>query len=193
MADEPLDAAGDPTLPKVGEATTMWAFTRPTPVLLEPPRFVLPSVSIAPAPGLRQASLAAAMVVAFAILFTSRLANPELSDRTGAVAGVQGTPAVTSAPPSRTRRPLVAAPTTEPATSASPGGSAAPGATAPTAPSPRSPAPAVPAVDRTYTVKSGDTLYAIAARHETTVKAVADLNGLGDGSYIKIGQKLRIP
>ncbi len=179
--DELLGTPDDgPSVPTRPEATTMWAFNRPTPVLLEPPRFALPSVSIRPAPSVRQASLAAVMLVAFAVLFASRLANPQLDDGTGAVAGVQGTPAVETARPNPSRRAVVV-----PAPTRSTSPASAPAASS--APSP------VPVADRTYRVASGDTLYAIAARHGTTVRAIADLNQLGDGSYLKIGQKLRIP
>jgi LysM repeat protein len=42
-------------------------------------------------------------------------------------------------------------------------------------------------------VQSGDTLSAIAARFETTTKALVDLNGISDPSRLKIGQVLRLP
>ncbi len=185
LDDESLAAAEEgPYLPAYPAPTTMWAFTRPTPVLLEQRRFALPGFSVRPAPNLRQASLAAVMVVAFAFLFTSRLANPDLNDGTGAVAGVQGTPAVASDRPSP--RSVVAASPVGP--SLSPLASRAPSGTGPGArPS------SAPSAARTYTVKSGDTLYAIASRYGTTVRAMADLNDLGDGSFLKVGQKLRVP
>lgn len=44
-----------------------------------------------------------------------------------------------------------------------------------------------------YTVKRGDTLSAIASRHGTTVKAIAERNNIPDPDKIKIGQKLIIP
>ena len=43
-----------------------------------------------------------------------------------------------------------------------------------------------------YTVKQGDSLYSIAKRYNTTVKALIDLNNLKTTS-LKIGQVLRIP
>ncbi len=43
-----------------------------------------------------------------------------------------------------------------------------------------------------YTVKAGDTLFAIARKYGTTVDEIKRLNGLS-GSLIDIGQKLRIP
>ncbi len=45
----------------------------------------------------------------------------------------------------------------------------------------------------TYIVRPGDTLSAIAARHGTTVSALASANGIPDPDRIRIGQLLRIP
>ncbi len=45
----------------------------------------------------------------------------------------------------------------------------------------------------TYTVRAGDTLSAIAARHATTVAVLAAANGLDNPSYIRVGQRLTIP
>jgi len=44
-----------------------------------------------------------------------------------------------------------------------------------------------------YVVRPGDTLTAIAARHHTTVAALAQANHLADPNYIRIGQLLTIP
>jgi N-acetylmuramoyl-L-alanine amidase len=45
----------------------------------------------------------------------------------------------------------------------------------------------------TYIVRPGDTLSAIAARHGTTVSALAAANSISDPDRIRIGQLLRIP
>jgi len=45
---------------------------------------------------------------------------------------------------------------------------------------------------RTHTVVSGDTLYGLARRNGTSVKAIKSANGLSS-DVIRIGQKLRIP
>lgn len=45
----------------------------------------------------------------------------------------------------------------------------------------------------TYTVKKGDTLYAIALKHKTTVEALVASNGIKDKNLIHIGQVLTIP
>ena len=50
-----------------------------------------------------------------------------------------------------------------------------------------------PVTSRTYTVKAGDTLSAIAAKFGTTVKAIADLNHIQDPNMIIVGQVLAIP
>ena len=44
-----------------------------------------------------------------------------------------------------------------------------------------------------YKVKSGDTLVGIAAKFDTTPKAIAKLNGLTNPSALKVGQVLQIP
>jgi GH25 family lysozyme M1 (1,4-beta-N-acetylmuramidase)/LysM repeat protein len=46
---------------------------------------------------------------------------------------------------------------------------------------------------KTHTVKSGETLYAIAIRYGTTVAAIAALNNITDPNKIKVGQVLQIP
>jgi len=45
----------------------------------------------------------------------------------------------------------------------------------------------------TYTVRTGDTVSAIAARHGTTVAAVTAANGLDSRAFIRAGQTLTIP
>jgi LysM repeat protein len=44
-----------------------------------------------------------------------------------------------------------------------------------------------------YVVQAGDTTYSIASRYNTTVEAIARLNGLVNPWYIRVGQKLAIP
>ncbi len=46
---------------------------------------------------------------------------------------------------------------------------------------------------QTYTVASGDALSTIAARFQTSVKAIQDANGIEDPNKIFVGQKLQIP
>jgi LysM repeat protein len=44
-----------------------------------------------------------------------------------------------------------------------------------------------------YIVRRGDTLYAIARRHGTSVQAIMNANGLRNGNLIWVGQRLTIP
>lgn len=57
-------------------------------------------------------------------------------------------------------------------------------------PAEAAPAPVEP---RVVTVKSGDTLGAIAARHDVSVRELARFNGMKDLHSLKIGQALKIP
>lgn len=70
-------------------------------------------------------------------------------------------------------------------------------ASTPTPPAPTTPAPSKPAPTtanaQTYTVRPGDTLSAIAARHGTTVEAVAQANHIANPNEIEVGQVLIIP
>ncbi|WP_461209785.1 LysM peptidoglycan-binding domain-containing protein [Desulfocurvus sp. DL9XJH121] len=44
-----------------------------------------------------------------------------------------------------------------------------------------------------YVVKSGDSLWSVAKRYQTTVQTLAKANGLSSGASLRIGQKLYIP
>jgi len=50
-----------------------------------------------------------------------------------------------------------------------------------------------PAPVRTYTIKPGDTLYAIAVKYGTTVAALASANNIANPNQISVGQVLNIP
>ncbi|MEN3003958.1 LysM peptidoglycan-binding domain-containing protein [Dehalobacterium formicoaceticum] len=60
-------------------------------------------------------------------------------------------------------------------------------------PSPTPTPTPTPRPPRTYIVRSGDTLYAIALRFGTTVDAIVDLNNIEDPDMIAPGQSLLIP
>ncbi|MBQ8306072.1 MAG: LysM peptidoglycan-binding domain-containing protein [Blautia sp.] len=47
--------------------------------------------------------------------------------------------------------------------------------------------------DKTYTVKKGDTLWAISQKYKTTVQALVDYNGIKNPDVINVGQKIKIP
>ncbi len=114
-------------------------------------------------------------------------ANPAGAGGSPTPAAAAGTPTPSvTAPPSPTEQPSTPGSSTAPAPSAS-AASLEPGATEAPGPS------ALPSPTRTYTVRSGDTLSAIAARFGTTVKVIQQLNGIADASLIRVGQVLALP
>ena len=68
-----------------------------------------------------------------------------------------------------------------------------PGAVGPAAAAPAPAAVAQAAGSVSYTVRSGDTVTAIAAKHGATVAAVVAANGLDSRAFIRIGQTLTVP
>lgn len=52
--------------------------------------------------------------------------------------------------------------------------------------------PRIPAAARTYTVRAGDTLSGIAAKHKTSVSKLVKLNGIKNKDVIQVGQKLKL-
>ncbi len=88
-----------------------------------------------------------------------------------------------------------AASPSQPAASVAPAASfAAPSAAPPLATPTPVPSVAPATGGTTYTVKKGDTLWAIAQRYKITLKALQDANPqLKDPNVLKIGEKLVIP
>ncbi len=141
-----------------------------------------------------QAGLALLMVVAVVAIVISRSgeARPGTAGVAGAVvspspavAGATPTPSAT-APLSPSPVPATASPSAGPSPSPPPD-SFEPGASAGPSSS------ALPSPTQTYTVRSGDTLSAIAARFGTTVRIIQQLNGIADASLIRVGQVLVLP
>jgi LysM repeat protein len=56
-----------------------------------------------------------------------------------------------------------------------------------------SPAVTTSPVVKTYTVKSGDTLWGIASKLGVSATALAELNGITNANLLRIGQVLKIP
>ena len=54
-------------------------------------------------------------------------------------------------------------------------------------------AEAIPTGSRTYTLRQYDTLYDVAQRFDTTIEAIAELNGIVNIDDVKIGDVLQIP
>jgi LysM repeat protein len=138
---------------------------RTAPILLERPRLVDQAVRLQFERGPGQVALIALMIVAFAIVALTRLSVG--ADPAPVPVASQ---AVAAASPSPTRTP---------ASTPSPSSSVEPSA---------SPSAAV----RTYRVKKGDTLLAIAKKYGTTAAKIKTLNGL-KSSTLKVGQILKIP
>jgi LysM repeat protein len=129
-----------------------------------------------------QALLVGLMVLAFLVLIVARTTAPPVSG--SPVPGASASAAVVVPVPSYTPTPSA---TPTPALSPSPPGS--PSAT----PLPAlSPTP-VPSSARRYTVKPGDTLGGIAARFNTTAKAIQAANNIPNPRLIRPGQVLVIP
>jgi LysM repeat protein len=173
-----------------GLAAAGWAPSRP---IMRTAPVVLEGSSHRPAIGvtlgaerLAQAALAVMAVVVVALVGARLLGGAGEPGPTGTAGGVA---LATTAPPSSTatsaRTPT---PTAEPSVRLE---TAAPSAAPSEEPS-ASPGP-TKSPTRTYTVKRGDTLSAIAARFGTTVAAIVKLNKIKDPRTIYSGQRLKIP
>ena len=150
-------------------------FVPMAPIILEGAGLGLPSEAAA-----RRMAAPATVVVVGVALGALVLARGPLAPSTSGAGdggpsptstGTQATPAAPGAEvtPAPTQRP---GPTQRPAPSAEPSAAPRP---------------------RTYTVRPGDNLTAIAARFETTVAEIAALNNITNPSLIHSGQVLKIP
>ena len=123
-------------------------------------------------------------------LATLLAANPQLDDPDYICVGQQ---IYVPDKPTPTREPRVAgAPVPPPRADDPPAGreaGSAPGAPAPGA----TPAPPPKPGFTVYIVRSGDTLSAIAQRHEVLQKSIVEANGLADPNRIRAGQPLYVP
>jgi LysM repeat protein len=170
----------DPTTVAVADAARR-PVARTAAVVLERPRFALPTTRWPLDRALTQVVLVALMVVAFGALAVSRFSS---SGDGGGVASPSASPSASTSPTPR--------PTQRPSPSPSAPASGAPSASASASAVVSPPASTAPSFRATYRVKSGDTLVAIAAQFGTTVKAIQDANGL-TSSDLKVGQQLNIP
>ncbi|HJP88718.1 MAG TPA: LysM peptidoglycan-binding domain-containing protein [Candidatus Limnocylindrales bacterium] len=121
------------------------------------------------------------------------------------LSGLRGTPASSIATPPATAPSVIATATTNPTSPATTRPTEAPPTSGPSslpsvpptsAPTARPtivPPPTPGPSFRTYTVRDGDTLSAIASKFGTTSKAIADLNGIKVSTTLHAGDILKIP
>ena len=124
-----------------------------------------------------------------AIILVAALITLGLS---GFRADLPATPVATASPAPASAPAVSTVPSTEPPATEAP-------SLAPTAPPPSAPtaapttAPTPGETFRTYRIKSGDTLSAIAARFDTTVSAIVNLNKLKNPNSLEVGRVIKIP
>lgn len=177
--------------PATTPASLMRPVARMTPVILDHGRFDLRLPTLRADRPIGQAALVALLAVAFVAILLSR---PSGEPGTIGGAGSAGTSTATGSRAAPTEvaatSPTVSPDATAPAVTAPPEAtpSVAPASSAPSA------AASEPATSgATYRVKSGDTLSAVAARFDTTVRVLTQLNGITDPSKLKVGQILKLP
>jgi LysM repeat protein len=164
---------------------------RMTPVILDHGRFELRMPALRADRTAGQAVLVAVLGIALTAILIARpssgagaVSDPESSS--AAASPVASADVATTSPSSPTPAPTEVAPTDSPAATPSPPATSRPTAT------PRASTPPVTS-GATYKVKGGDTLSAIAARFDTTVRVLVDLNGITDPSRLRVGQVLKLP
>jgi LysM repeat protein len=136
--------------------------------------------------GLRRLAAPASVVIVGAALGAFLLARGPGAPGPISNDGVAGATVGPSTPPAST-------PSSPPVTAAPSDVSARTPTPTPPSPTPRASASPAPVGGRTYTVRPGDTLGAIAARFGTTTRALAQLNGIANPSLIRAGQVLTLP
>jgi LysM repeat protein len=168
-----------------GDRATRWGLARTTTVI-EDPGGVRAWLVGAALDRRRWPAIPAVLLVT--TLFTLAVSGFGADLPSAAVA--TASPVAPTTPPS-TPAPVTGAPATAAPTSAPPSPTDAATA-APTVAPTAEPTAAQPTF-RTYTVQPGDTLSAIAARFDTTVAAIVNLNDLNNANNLRVGQELRIP
>ncbi len=167
-----------------GDRATRWGLARTTTVI-EDPGGIRARLAVLVLDRRRWPAIPAVLLVA--TLFALALS--------GFRGEIPSTPVATASPAAPTPglpSPTAPAVTTQPTPAATPTSTPTPVPTPTVAPTPTS-TPVPSATFRTYRVQSGDTLSAIAARFDTTVAAIVNLNNLDNPNQLSIGQVLLIP
>ena len=163
---------------------------RTAPLLLDHGRLAIGVPAISTERGAGQSGLVALMAVAFAAIVVARLSGggPNLTPGQVGV-GASASPSIAVSAP----------PTVAPAASDVPVASGPAPTLVPTEVEP-TPVPAEPSVapppssaPKTYKVRSGDTLGAIAREFGTTAKVLMQLNGIDNPRLLHVGQVLQLP
>jgi LysM repeat protein len=195
---------GERPSPPTSETADLWPATRTAPVALEPVRGH-PGLTISSPRSGGQALLVGLMVLAFLVLVIARSAAPGASPGTPAGTAPASAPAATPVPSTAPSGAAEPTPSTGASTAGSPepsqsaAASVAPSVRPSVRPSASPSASTSPSASpgasrsRTYTVRANDTLASIAARFNTTVKALATANNIADPRIIHVGQVLIIP
>ena len=170
------------------ERATRWGLARTTSVI-EDPGGVAPRVVSALLDRRRWPAIPAILLVAgLFVLAVSGFRGLLPTTGTAATPSAPAVVAVTSPTPQAT----VPTPTLPPPTETPALPSPTPLPTLPPTGSPE-PTHTPKPTYRTYTVRPGDTLSAIAAHYHTTVTAIAQLNHIADPAKLRVGQVLLIP
>jgi LysM repeat protein len=159
---------------------------RTAPVVVERGRSSVAVPRLADRRTLGQAALAVLMVAAAVALIVARMGG-----RVEPLPGGLASPSVGAGAPMSSAASLIPgairSPTPAPSLTPTPEPSFKP------TPSPNATPSISPGAARTYRVRSGDTLSAIAAKYGTTAQALQSLNGISDPSVIRPGQVLQLP
>ena len=160
---------------------------RTTPVVLDRGNRLAEFGELARSPRIGRLFLLGLMLLTVAALVVARFGGAVGDSGAGGLSPTLVPSPVVSIAPSRSPSPGPSpSPSLAPSAQASPsqGPASSPSQTVASSSSP---------VVRTYVVKSGDTLSAIAARHGTTTAVLVKLNGIKDPSLIRVGQVLELP
>jgi LysM repeat protein len=184
-AARPVARVRAPTLPR--------PLARTTPLVLDRGRMAVAVPALNPDRSNGQAVLIALLALAFAAIVLARLTGGS-APAPAVVSGASPSPHVparadtgSSLAATGQQKPV---PTSVPSPSVAPTPGSSSSAAQATPPPPAAPATKA---TRTYKVKAGDTLIAIAAKFGTKQQAIKKLNGITDPSTLKIGQVLKIP